>query len=244
MTFPRFYLDAELAAGVPVVLPAAVTHHAARVLRLRDGATISAFNGRGGEWRCRLDVEGARAWAVPQDFDPVERESPLRLALVQAWVASDKLEWMVEKAVELGVAELILVPAARSVIQLDEPRRQRRLIRLQEIVTAACCQSGRNRLPGITGTTSLERGLAMALAAGGRGLLLDPHARDALPDDLPQSSAVAVAIGPEGGFDDAECAVAVRLGYRPTRLGPRILRTETAGITALAALQTLGGGLR
>jgi len=124
MTSSRFYLDAELTAGVPVVLPAAVTHHAARVLRLRDGATITAFNGRGGEWRCRLDVEGARAWAVPQDFDPVERESQLQLALIQAWVASDKLEWTVEKAVELGVAELILVPAARSVIQLDEPRRQ------------------------------------------------------------------------------------------------------------------------
>lgn len=244
MTSPRFYLDAELSAGVPVVLPAAVTHHAARVLRLRDGAAITAFNGRGGEWRCRLDVEGARAWAVPEDFDPVERESQLHLALVQAWVASDKLEWTVEKAVELGVTELILVPAARSVIQLDEPRRQRRLMRLQEIVTGACCQSGRTRLPGITSTTSLERGLAMALSAGGRGLLLDPHAREALPDDLPQSSAFAVAIGPEGGFDEAECAVAVRLGYRPTRLGPRILRTETAGIAALAALQLLGGDLR
>jgi 16S rRNA (uracil1498-N3)-methyltransferase len=244
MTFPRFHLDAELVAGVPVLLPAAVTHHAARVLRLRDGAAITAFNGRGGEWRCRLDVEGARAWAVPEDFDPVERESPLHLVLVQAWVASDKLEWMVEKAVELGVTELILVPAARSVIQLDEPRRLRRLTRMQEIVTAACCQSGRNRLPALTSATSLERGLSAALAAGSRGLLLDPHASEALPEDLLQSSAVALAIGPEGGFDEAERALAIRLGYRPTRLGPRILRTETAGIAALAALQMLGGDLR
>jgi 16S rRNA (uracil1498-N3)-methyltransferase len=244
MTRPRFHLDAELTPGVAVLLPAAVTHHAARVLRLRDGAAITAFNGRGGEWRCRLEVEGARAWAVPEDFDPVERESPLQLALVQAWVASDKLEWMVEKAVELGVTELILVPAARSVIQLDEPRRQRRLTRLHEIVTAACCQSGRNRVPGVTSTTSLERGLSAALAAGSRGLLLDPHATETLPDDLLRSSGVAVAIGPEGGFDEAEHALAVRLGYRPTRLGPRILRTETAGIAALAALQMLGGGLR
>ncbi len=171
-------------------------------------------------------------------------ESPLQLALVQAWVASDKLEWMVEKAVELGVTEVVLVPAARSVIQLDEPRRQRRLTRLHEIVTAACCQSGRNRVPDITSTTSLERGLSAALAAGSRGLLLDPHATETLPDDLLRSSAVAVAIGPEGGFDEAEHALAVRLGYRPTRLGPRILRTETAGIAALAALQMLGGGLR
>jgi 16S rRNA (uracil1498-N3)-methyltransferase len=240
----RFYVDTDLALGEPVVLPPAVAHHAVRVLRLRHGASITLFNGRGGEYEGRLHVVGKRTSALLERFDPIERESPLRLTLVQAWAASDKIELIVEKAVELGVAGIVLVPAVRSVVQLDGPRLDRRLQRLREIVVAACSQCGRNRLAEVRAATTLQDGLESALSGDARGLLLDPHAAGPLATALSAQVAVSLAVGPEGGFDDGERALALRLGYGPMRLGPRILRTETAGLVGLVALQVLGGDLQ
>jgi 16S rRNA (uracil1498-N3)-methyltransferase len=240
----RFFVDAALAEGDETPLPPEVAHHAVRVLRLREGDPVTVFNGRGGEFSAHLSVQGARAWAHLERFDPVERESPLAVTLVQAWVATDKLEWIAEKAVELGVTDITLVPAARSVVHLDGPRMERRLARLREIVIAACCQSGRNRTPAVTAATSLERGLRDAVAQGARGIVLDPRAPEPLLAAANAVAAVALAIGPEGGFDDNEQALAARVGYRPARLGPRILRTETAGLAALVVLQAMAGDLR
>jgi 16S rRNA (uracil1498-N3)-methyltransferase len=239
----RFYVDAELVPGEPAALSPAAAHHAARVLRLRDGALVTAFNGRGGEFDARLSVQGARAWIVPERFHPIERESPLAVTLVQGWVATDKLEWIVEKSVELGVRAMTLVPTARSVIQLDSPRRERRLLRLQDIVLAACCQCGRNRIPPIVAATSLEAGLQSAISDAGTGLLLDPYAESGRLE-ASQGGPIALAVGAEGGFDDTERALAATLGYRAIKLGPRILRTETAGLVGLAVLQASAGDLR
>ena len=149
----RFFVDAALAEGDETPLPPEVAHHAVRVLRLREGDPITVFNGKGGEFSAHLSVQGARAWANLERFEPIERESPLAVTLVQAWVATDKLEWIAEKAVELGVADITLVSTARSVVHLDGPRMERRLARLREIVVAACCQSGRDRRPAITAAT-------------------------------------------------------------------------------------------
>jgi 16S rRNA (uracil1498-N3)-methyltransferase len=240
----RFFVDAALAEGDETPLPPEVAHHAVRVLRLREGDPVTVFNGRGGEFSAHLSVQGARAWANLERFDPIERESPLAVTLVQAWVATDKLEWIAEKAVELGVTDITLVPTARSVVHLDGPRMERRLARLREIVVAACCQSGRNRTPAITAATSLERGLRDAVAQGARGIVLDPRAPEPLLAAANAVAAVALAIGPEGGFDDNEQALAARVGYRPACLGPRILRTETAGLAALVVLQAMAGDLR
>ena len=240
----RFFINADLRLGEPVALPATVAHHAVRVLRLRDDDAITLFNGRGGEYDGRLRVEGARAWVVLDRFNPVERESPLQVTLLQAWVATDKLELTIEKAVELGVAGIVLVPAARSVVQLNGPRLERRMLRLREIVVAACCQCGRNRLPTVRAATTLQDGLESALSDGARGLLLDPHAAGSAATALSAQVPVTLAIGPEGGFDDGERALALRLGYGPVRLGPRILRTETAGLAGLVALQVLGGDMQ
>jgi len=244
MPLARFYVDADLVPDEETPLPPEVAHHAVRVLRLREGAAITVFNGRGGEFSGHLRIEGARAWAMPEHFDPIERESPLAVTLVQAWVATDKLEWIVEKAVELGVAALILVPTVRSVVQLDEPRRARRLWRLQELIIAACCQSGRNRIPGIRAAITLQQGLELALADGSRGVLLDPHSGESAADPLAGVDRIALAVGPEGGLDERERALATSLDFRPMRLGPRILRTETAGLAGLTALQVLAGDLR
>jgi len=244
MPLARFYIDADLAPEQETPLSPEVAHHAVRVLRLREGAAITVFNGRGGEFSGHLRIEGARAWAIPEHFDPIERESPLAVTLVQAWVATDKLEWIVEKAVELGVAALVLVPTVRSVVQLDEPRRSRRLWRLQEIIVAACCQCGRNRIPGIRAVASLQQGLELALADGSRGVLLDPHSDEPAANALASVDRLALLVGPEGGLDERERMLAANLGFRPIRLGPRILRTETAGLAGLAAIQVLAGDLR
>lgn len=240
----RFFVDGALAEGVEAQLAAEVTHHAVRVLRLRDGDDITVFNGTGGEFLASLHVQGARAWAIPERFDPIERESPLALTLIQSWVATDKLEWIVEKAVELGVRRISLVPCARSVVHLDPPRLERRLARLHEIVVSACCQCGRNRLPFIAAPPSLERGLQEAVADGARGIVLDPRSGDPLVAAANAVNAVALAIGPEGGFDDNERVLAARVGFHAATLGPRILRTETAGIAGLAVLQAMAGDLR
>jgi 16S rRNA (uracil1498-N3)-methyltransferase len=244
MRSPRFLVDADFAIGGETLLPRAVSHHALRVLRLRDGAAITLFTGRGGEYAARLQVDGEQAWAVVQGYEPIERESPLAVTLVQSWTATEKLEWIVEKAVELGVAALIVVPSARSLIRLDGERRERRLQRLNDIAVAACCQSGRNRVPAVSAAETLQSGLQRGLATGGLGLLLDPLSPQTMASAATGGLQFTLAIGPEGGFDDDERALAARSGYRTVALGPRILRTETAGVAALAAIQTLGGDLR
>jgi 16S rRNA (uracil1498-N3)-methyltransferase len=239
---PRFFVETDLAAGTSVDLPASVAHHAGHVLRLRDGDVVVLFNGRGGEFEGRLAARASRVDVVRHD--PVERESPVAITLVQSWIAIDKMEWVVEKAVEVGVARIVLAPARRSVVQLDGARLARRLERLRDIVVGACCQCGRNRVPPLEGCgdirSALERG-----GDGATGLMLQPDAARSLVDITRSNpGALALAIGPEGGFEASELALAARLGYQPARLGARVLRTETAGLAAIAALQAAVGDFR
>jgi 16S rRNA (uracil1498-N3)-methyltransferase len=236
----RFFVDAPLAPGTEIDLPRAVAHHAVRVLRLRDGAPIVLFNGSGGEFAARLGVDGATARARVISHDPVERESPLAVTLVQSWIASDKLDWVVEKSVELGVNAIVLAPAQRSVMRLTGDRLEKRIDHLREVAVAACCQCGRNRIASITAAPDLRSALGFAVEGGARGIVLDPAASDPLAGAAGGAS-YALAVGPEGGFDDVEISDAMRLGFRGYRLGPRTLRTETAALAALAALQTAAG---
>lgn len=243
MADPRFFVDSELATGQVVDLPKSVAHHASHVLRLRDGDGVVLFNGRGGEFRGRLATRGTQAELTAHD--PVERESPIAATLVQAWIATDKLDWVIEKAVELGAVRVALAPARRSVVRLDGARLAKRLERLRDIVVAACCQCGRNRLPEIEAFVDLESALKRCGGEDVAALVLRPDASGSLADlgrSVPGS--FAVAIGPEGGFEEAELALAERAGYRPVRLGARVLRTETAGLAALAALQAKVGDYR
>jgi len=240
MTAARFFIDAPLAPDTDIDLPAAVAHHAVRVLRLRDGAPIVLFNGAGGEYAARLAVAGATARARIAGFDPVERESPLSITLVQSWIASDKLDWVVEKSVELGVNAIVLAPAQRSVVRLSGDRLQKRIDHLHEVAVAACSQCGRNRIARISCAPDLQSALESALVRGACGVVLDPAAGDTLASTAGSASYV-LAVGPEGGFAEAEMAGAARLGYRGFRLGPRTLRTETAALAALATLQATAG---
>jgi RsmE family RNA methyltransferase len=166
---PRFFLDAELAAGATIDLPGSVAHHAARVLRLRDADRVVLFNGRGGEYHGRLAAGGSRAELTAHLA--VERESALAVTLLQAWIATDKMEMVIEKAVELGVTSIVLVPARRSVVRLEGARLARRMDRLRDIVVAACCQCGRNRVPEVEAVGDLRDGLHRA-AARAAGIIL------------------------------------------------------------------------
>jgi 16S rRNA (uracil1498-N3)-methyltransferase len=240
MRAARFFVDEPLAINTRFVLPERVAHHASRVLRLRDGDPIVLFNGTGGEFAARLSVNGSHAYASIETFAAVEREAPLRVTLVQAWIAADKLEWMIEKAVELGVHSILLTPAQRSVVRITGDRLTKRIERLRELIIAACAQCGRNRVPRIEASPTLAGSLRTGLSADMRGVLLHPNAESSLVK-APVAGGVAIAVGPEGGFDDAELALAHQLGYAAYRLGPRVLRTETAGLAALAALQTVAG---
>jgi 16S rRNA (uracil1498-N3)-methyltransferase len=226
----RFYVDAEFAVGQELALPAAVAHHAQRVLRLRVGERLVLFNGRGGEFAATLLADGR---ARIESFAPVEREAIIASALLQAWVAVDKLDWIVEKATELGAARIVLLPAERSVVRLSGERLARRLAHLRAVAEAACCQCGRNRLPTIDAAASCAEAFANHAAA--TRLLLDPDG-DPLGPRLAPTASVAIAIGPEGGFTAGERALALRHAWQAVRLGERVLRTETAGLAALAAL--------
>lgn len=237
MSGPRFWVDADFVAGTRLDLPESVAHHALRVLRLREGTPITLFSGRGGEAHARLGIDGRRAWAEIETFPPIERESPLDLSLVQSLIASDKLDWVIEKATELGVTRILIAPATRSVIKLEATRLEKRLAHWREIVVAACCQCGRNRLPAL----DFHPRLADALAAAPTGArhVLAPGAQGGL--QIAAGDAVSFAVGPEGGFTDEELGLAEALGYQRSLLGRRVLRTETAGLAALAASQALAG---
>lgn len=225
---PRFYIDAGLAAGQTLALPEPVVHHARRVLRLREGEAVTLFNGRGGEYAATLRPGGL---ACIDNFDPIEREAPLAATLVQAWVAVDKLDWIVEKATELGAARIVLAPTERSLVRLTGERLLRRLVHLRAVAQAACCQCGRNRLPLLDAAASWAAALSHPTAPV--RLLLDPQGVPVRSLTM-RTTALAVAVGPEGGLTDSERLLAQRLNWQPAQLGPRVLRTETAGLAALA----------
>ncbi len=244
MSVPRFYMPVRMRAGDTVELPESVGHHARRVLRLRAGDELVIFDGTGSEYRARLEPSAAnekRSQVTILDGAPVDREARLMITLVQALSAPEKIDWLVEKCVELGVARIVLAPAARSVARLDAARQARRLARWQDIAVAACGQCGRNTLPAIELAPDLPTALRAGASAAARWIL-DPQAPQGLAaSGAARPDSACLAIGPEGGFAPEELAAAEALGYRRARLGPRVLRTETAGLAAATALLALFG---
>lgn len=211
------------------------------VLRLRAGAPIVLFNGRGGEYQAALRLEGSTALAQVVALDPIERESPLHLTLIQALVAADKLDWIVEKSVELGVGRLLVASMQRSVVRLDAARAARRLQHWTDVARAACCQCGRNRVPSVEYFAGFDAALD-AVPVDQPRLLLLPTAT-AADFSAVTGDRAALVVGPEGGFSEDEVAQSARAGFVAVRLGPRVLRTETAGLAAIAVLQAGRGDL-
>lgn len=243
MSAPRFFCPLPLAPGASIELPEAVARHAVRVLRLPPGARITLFDGHGGEYPAILDlIQRDRVEVIVGEHLASECESPLPVTLVQAIQSGDKMDFTIQKAVELGIGAIIPVDSRRSVVRLSGERAAKRVAHWQGIATAACEQCGRNRIPTVAATESLERWLAQPAPAGTARLMLAPGAARALPK-IPRPQAVQLLIGAEGGLDPAEIAAAESVGFTALRLGPRILRTETAGLAALAAMQMLWGDL-
>ncbi len=241
MPIPRFFCPAPLQPDTLIELPVAAAHHALRALRLAAGAAVVLFDGTGGEYPAVLQVSGTRVAARTGPHDPRECELPGELVLIQAMAGGDKMDWIVEKAVELGVCALCPVQAQRSVLHLDGARLEKRLARWRAIVQSACEQCGRNRLMQIRAPASLAHCLAQAA-----GPILFCHPEGA-PDFVAALGTarhtLTLVVGPEGGWSPAELAIAQRQALQPVRFGSRVLRTETAGLAMVAAATAVLGWL-
>ena len=243
MHVPRLYIDAPLAVGERLCLPAEASRHVMRVLRLRRGADLVVFNGRGGQFAAVIDALDKKVVTVRVGaFDDGDCESPLQIRLLPGISRGERMDYSIQKAVELGVAGITPIWTQRSMVRLDPGRAARRLAHWRSITINACEQCGRNRVPIIDPPLNLLDAVTQTDPSRLR-LVLSPTAKDQLGAQPTATTPIDALVGPEGGLSAEELEQVVALGYRPIRLGPRILRTETASITILTALQTLWGDL-
>ncbi|PUA16902.1 16S rRNA (uracil(1498)-N(3))-methyltransferase [Glaciimonas sp. PCH181] len=238
---PRFYIPTQLEIGATLALPDSVAHHI-QVLRLALGTPITLFNGGGGEFTATIaSIEKKRVSVEIKTFSPREVELPYAVTLAQALPEASKLDWIIEKAVELGAAAIQPISAQRCVVRLSADRVEKKQAHWQAVIVAASEQSGRNRLPNLATLTSLNDWLGQQDLH--KRILLSPRGEESLSNwarhQPPQS--VALLIGPEGGFTEAEENTACAQGALMLSMGSRILRTETAGLAALAALNAIWG---
>lgn len=243
MPIPRFYCAMSLPPGRRVMLPDAVARHAVGVLRLRDGDDVILFNGDGSECVGQLVKAGKGAEVLLKATCAPVRESSLDVTLVQGVSSGERMDYTLQKAVELGIARIQPVMMKRTIVRLDEEKRVKRRRHWQGVVVSACEQCGRNRLPEVAPILDFAAWLATPDAHAGLRLLLDPEAESRLRQLDPPVEPVSLLAGPEGGFDPGEREALRRAGFRPLSLGPRILRTETAAVTALAVMQGLWGDI-
>lgn len=235
----RFHCPLPLAQDASLKLPDEVAHHALRVLRLRYGEQVAVFDGAGQEFLAELiELDGEPAVKLGHQVEG-EREAPLRVTLVQALAVADKMDWIVQKAVELGAVAVHPVEAERCVLKLAGDRAVKRVAHWRQVAVAAAEQCGRRRLCEVGEIRRLERYLATP--AQGERWILAPGEGEILSEMSPPAGPVELLIGPEGGWSEAELAAARAAACRPVRLGPRVLRTETAGMAALAAMMALWG---
>ena len=243
MSVPRVYHPEHLQVGRDVTLDRAASHHLARVLRLDVGSAVVVFDGTGGEYRAVVRTSERDALRVRcESYDAVERESPLAIGLAQVISSGERMDFTIQKAVELGVAWIQPLTARRGKVKLKDERAERRTLHWQRIVIAACEQSGRNRVPPVYPILDLTRWLG-SVAGDALRLVLEPRANERLAALDPAKREVIVLAGGESGFAPEDVEAAVLSGFKPVQLGPRTLRTETAGLAALAAIQALWGDL-
>jgi 16S rRNA (uracil1498-N3)-methyltransferase len=236
---PRFFAPVQLYPGAEIELPQRVARHCA-VLRLRGGDAVILFNGEGAEFSADLTrVSRGEARARVTSRQTPERESPLAIALAQCVSSGDRMDVTLQKSTELGVFRIVPIASERAVVKLSVDRADRRLTHWRNVVVAACEQCGRNRVPEVTAITDLASFLRETEGDGLR-LLLAPDADRGLKQ-LEPPSRVTLLVGPEGGLAPDERKRAEGSGFVPIRFGPRVLRTETAPLAAIAAMQALWG---
>ena len=238
----RVFVDTPLAAGASVELTGDAGNHVTRVLRLREEDALTLFDGRGGEYAARIaQIRRGGVRVEVGEHSAVERESPLELTLLQSIARGERMDLIVQKATELGVTRLVALETERSVVRLDAKQAERKAAHWRAVAIAACEQCGRNRVPAVEAPVDYAAALRRDAVLK---LLLDPTAKQPISRAGADVRSIALLIGPEGGFTDMESELARRADFEPRHMGPRVLRTETAAITALAALQATAGDLR
>lgn len=243
MRLTRVYVDAALEPGALLTLTGSAAGHLTRVLRLRPKAVLTLFNGRGGEYAARIErVQGNKVTVAVGEHAAIERESPLPLTLAQGVSRGERMDLVVQKATELGVARLVPVLTERSIVRLDEEQSDRKSSHWRAVAISACEQCGRNRLPEVALPSRLREFLRQPAGDSVR-LLLSPSATQRIEDVPRPARGATVLIGPEGGLSDAEQEDALAAGFTAVNLGPRVLRTETAAIASLTLLQREFGDL-
>lgn len=244
MRLTRIHVPEPLSAAMELLLPASGAYHIARVLRLRTGAALLVFDGTGNEHRAEIiDINGDKVRVRIGERLNGTPESNLHITLVQGVSRSERMDWTLQKATELGVNVLAPVLTARSVVRLDDKQAGKKRDHWQGIVIGACEQSGRSVVPVVHAPLNLRSYLDHHGKEGMR-LVLSPSAPASLAGLSSLSAKVELLIGPEGGLDDDEVMLAEKAGFMPVRLGPRVLRTETASVVALSVLQALWGDLQ
>jgi 16S rRNA (uracil1498-N3)-methyltransferase len=253
----RVFVEADLTPGSIVELPPDTASHLAKVLRARSGDELILFNGDGCEFAGVIEaVRGSRVSALVGDGRPVDRESPFVITLVQCVPRGDRMDFIVQKATELGVARIVPVLSQRSVVRLDKAHAESKSAHWRAVAVSACEQCGRNRLPAVEAAQPLLSYLGEPARGSGTRLVFEPqsppHARTAahgpggaasLDGTATPGGAAEIAIGPEGGFASDELEAFRVAGYSQVGLGPRILRSETAAIAALVWLQARFGDM-
>jgi len=241
-TMPRFYCPPPLPHSGSFELPADAAHHASRVLRLRESATVQIFDGEGGECHGVITEIGGKRVVVGNIISvEADRESPLKATLVQAMASSEKMDWIIQKATELGVAVIQPVNTERSVARLASERVEKRIDHWRQVAISACEQCGRNALPEILPPVDIMVWLQKIRSSADSKFILLPQGSVSLHAQHKPAGGITLLIGAEGGFTESESGSALLCGFTPVRMGPRVMRTETAAIAGLAALQTLWG---
>jgi 16S rRNA (uracil1498-N3)-methyltransferase len=243
MRIPRIHTDQPLSPGSQITLGPRETRHLAQVLRLKRGAEITLFDGSGYDYPAVLtECTKRQAVASLGSRSAEETQPPLSIHLGIGVSRGERMDYALQKSVELGVSEVTPLFTERSVVRLQGERLQKRTQHWSQVIISACEQSGRNRLPTLHTPDSLEGWLPSG--SGAYALLLDHRSTSSMCDMEPPVEKIRLLIGPEGGLSEGERQLAQENGFRGVRLGPRVMRTETAPLAAIAAIQTLWGDFR
>jgi len=243
MRTPRIYTPQPLAAGITLALDEQAAHHVARVLRMPCGAPLLLFNGDGAQYSATIASVDKKSVQVTIDAaESLDRESPLAIHLGIAISKGERMDWVIQKATELGVEKITPLVTERVEVRLSGEREEKKLAHWQSVAIAACEQCQRNRIPAIASPLPLSGWLDTVQAEA--KFVLHHRSAIALETAAEKPKSVALLIGPEGGLSDVEISAAQKKLFAPLRLGPRVLRTETAPIAALSVLQFLWGDLR
>ena len=244
MRIPRIYQATPLKTGESILLDAQAATHVARVLRLKQHDQIIVFNGEGGEYVGVIEAIDKRSVKIVlQSYHQPQTESPLHISLLQGISRSERMDYTLQKSVELGISEIYPITTQHVSVHLDEARAQKKLIHWQGVVNSACEQSGRDVVPEVHELASLQECVEKISAIDGQTMLvLDHRATTTLEKvNTANKNRIVIVVGPEGGLSDDERGWLIEKGFIGVSMGPRILRTETAALAAIAVMQSLWG---